>query len=193
MRAGKFRKPDARKRKPSIMSAEERAGLIAQLTDGQIVNPPGFMLEGRDFDMALTVWRELAPDLDRINALARPDRYSFAMYCVHMADWIEAVLEINKSGPTYIARNTVNGDELHKLSPWVKVREIAARHVLDIGARFGLDPANRFKLIRDEALIAAQGNLFENRTVPSAIVEEDATTGDPTGFLKRSASPPRPN
>jgi P27 family predicted phage terminase small subunit len=191
-KAGRFRKPDARqRRKKPAMSVEQRAEMIAALTDGQILNPPSFMLEGRDFDLALQVWKELAPDLDRLNALARPDRYTFAMYCVHMGDWIDAVRELNANGPTYIARNTVNGDELQKLSPWVKVRELAEKNILKIGERFGLDPSNRFKMIRDEALIAGQRNLFERVGAPPA---PDNEMGSPTGFLARTATPPpRPN
>jgi P27 family predicted phage terminase small subunit len=72
------------------------------------------------------------------------------MYCVHMADWIAATLDIHKHGSWMKAKN-VNGDEMPRLNPAVKVREIAERHILQISERFGLDPANRYKLMRDQA------------------------------------------
>lgn len=168
------------------MSAEDRAALLASLPDGEL---PGFMVDDA-FKLELEIWKELSSDLRKINALARLDRYAFAMYCVHMADWITATLDIKKRGATYKARNTINKDVLHKMNPMVRVREIAERHILEIGARFGLDPMNRFKLIAAEALGGGQGNLPFGDPVPPA----DQDKAQATGFLANNASPvPRPN
>lgn len=148
------------------------------------------------FDEALQIWKDLSPGLKRLNALSHPDRYAFAMYCVHVANWIEAEREIRKHGATYIARNSVNGDELQKLSPWVRVREISERHILEIGSRFGLDPYNRFKLLKEEALVP-QGFLpGMGNEAPPASQPEQEDSGAATGALARAASPPpgtRPN
>lgn len=163
------------------MSAEERAQLLASLPAGEL---PGFMID-EAFKLELEIWKELSTDLRRINALARLDRYAFAMYCVHMADWISATLDIKKNGATYKARNTINKDVLHKLSPMVRVREIAEKHILEIGARFGLDPMNRFKLIAAEALGGGQGNLPFCEPAPEAGKDVSA----PTAFLVNNASP----
>lgn len=199
MKAGHFRKPDARTpearknkratKKPKL-SIEQRAELLAALPPGEI---PPFMVDDGAFDSALVVWRDLSPGLKRLNALTHADRYAFALYCVHVSNWIEAETAIRNNGAIYKARNTVNGDELQKLSPWVRVREISERHILEIGSRFGLDPFNRFKLLQLEALVPAGmlPGLFDANA-------EQQTKGDDdkgaTGMLARhSSSPPRPN
>lgn len=204
-KAGHFRTPDTRDRRKSAkskrpgqlkLSNEARAELLASLPAGEI---PDFMAKAKDgaFDEALHVWKDLSPGLKRLNALSHPDRYAFAMYCVHVANWIEAEREIRKNGATYIARNSVNGDELQKLSPWVRVREISERHILEIGARFGLDPYNRFKLLKEEALVP-QGflpGLGDDNKPPAAATEQEES-GAATGALSRASTPPpgqRPN
>jgi P27 family predicted phage terminase small subunit len=193
-KAGYFRKPDSRDRRKKVLgpkrltlSNDERASLLASLPAGEI---PEFMAKDGMFDEALQIWKDLSPGLKRLNALSHPDRYAFAMYCVHVANWIEAEREIRKAGATYTARNSVNGDELQKLSPWVRVREISERHILEIGSRFGLDPYNRFKLLKEEALVP-QGflpGLGQDQQPASQPAQEES--GAATGALARAATPP---
>jgi P27 family predicted phage terminase small subunit len=192
-KAGHFRKPERRTRvKPGTLSAAERAQMLSGLPDGEV---PAFLTAGGDFRLELQIWKDLSVDLKRINALARLDRFGFAMYCVHMADWITATLHIKKNGATYEARNTLNHDVLQKLSPMVKVREIAERHILELGARFGLDPTNRFKLVAAQAGLAGQGMLpfgdaQEKPTATGSVVNDEKE--NPTGFLgRKSTAPPR--
>jgi P27 family predicted phage terminase small subunit len=164
--------------------------MLAGLPDGEV---PEFFTEGGDFRQEVKIWKDLSADLHRINALQRLDRYGFAMYCVHMADWIKATLEIKAQGPTYKARNTINGDVLHKLSPWVKVRETAEKHILALAASFGLDPMSRFKMLGVQAGLAGQGFLPFDRepAKPEAAAGEgEGDDNSPTGILSRSASPP---
>lgn len=174
------------------MTADERAQLLAGLGEGEV---PAFLLtEETDFRLELEIWKELSTDLRRINALARLDRFGFAMYCVHMADWIRATLHIKEHGATYKARNTVNKDVLQKLSPMVRVREIAERHILELGARFGLDPANRFKLVGIQAGLAGQGFLpfggEPGQKKPDSEEESEAAPQAATGFLANNAATP---
>lgn len=170
------------------MSADERAQLLASLPDGEV---PSFLTDGGDFRMELQIWKDLSPDLRRINALARLDRFGFAMYCVHLADWIRATLDIKKNGPTYMARNTITKDMQHKLSPMVKVREIAEKHILELGARFGLDPTNRFRLVAAQAGLAGLGllPLGDGQAKSPAAAADTAEPDAVTGILARNASP----
>jgi P27 family predicted phage terminase small subunit len=139
------------------MSADERAAMLAGLGDGDV---PAFLLDEKvDFRMELDVWKDQAPHLKRMNALQKPDRYTFAIYCVHMADWIRATLDIRKNGATYKARSTITKDVLHKLNPMVRVRNDAERAILDLATRFGLDPLSRFKLVGIQAGLVGQGML----------------------------------
>jgi P27 family predicted phage terminase small subunit len=185
-KASSFRAADKPKRKKvRFRSAEERAALLASLGAGDTLAPPEFMAESVEFDGALSVWRELAPDLQRIAALTNLDRYTLAIYCVHMADWIEATRDIKQNGTAHTVK-TVSGDRMERLRPAVKIRELAERHIMEIGERFGLNPSARYKMLRDEAIVAGQGNLFG----PRAPDDPAAPPVDkPTGMMARAASP----
>lgn len=191
---GRFHAPDKRtrrKKKPSI-PAQERAQLLATLPDGEV---PSFLVNDGDFGMELRIWKDLAGDLKRINALQRLDRFSLAMYCVHMADWIRATIDIREHGATYKAKSTITKDWLHKLNPMVKVREIAEKHILDLAARFGLDPTSRFSLIKTQAGLA-QGMLPFGDNPPAAAEEGAAVPApaqeseDVTGIMGRKGALP---
>jgi P27 family predicted phage terminase small subunit len=192
-KAGQFRQADRRKRsKAPVMSADERAAMLAGLGDGDV---PAFLLDEKvDFRMELDVWKDQAPHLKRMNALQKPDRYTFAIYCVHMADWIRATLDIRKNGATYKARSTITKDVLHKLNPMVRVRNDAERAILDLATRFGLDPLSRFKLVGIQAGLVGQGmlpGLLEGDGAQKRVDEPQQEDGErPTGMLTRSAAPP---
>lgn len=174
------------RRKP----AKTRAGALASTpgATADALSPPEFMDGAEDFAGALAVWRELAPELKRNNLLERPDRYTFAMYCVHMADWIDLTKKIATEGTHYEAEG-VTGQKLWRLNPAVKAREIAERHILEIGPRFGLNPADRYKLLKDQS--AAKFGLFDR--VPDG-KDDGAKEGDgvdnPVGLLGRAAASP---
>lgn len=156
-----------KKRKVAKLSAEQRAAQLAAAEAAALTptDHPRFLADPR-LKEALAIWRELEGDLKRLHLLDRLDRHTFAMYCVHMADWITATRDVQKRGHWKNVKN-VNGDLMPRLNPMVKVREIAERHILDIGARFGLDPANRYKLLRDQAAAPTPNDLF-NRAPATA-------------------------
>lgn len=185
-------------------TAEETAAqvAIAEAAAEALAEHPKFMSDPRVKE-ALTIWRELEGDLKRLHLLDRLDRHTFAMYCVHMADWITATRDIQKRGHWKNVKN-VNGDHLPRLNPMVKVREIAERHILEIGARFGLDPANRYKLLRDQAAAPSPNpDLFNRKPAgidahpeqPSPPAAHE-TPPNPLGLMDDLASVPpgsRPN
>lgn len=211
------RKPDAkgsqaakghpgkrRKQKEPRLSAEDRAAQLAAVeAQAESASHPKFLAHPK-LKEALSIWRELEPDLARLHLLERLDRHAFAMYCVHMADWIAATRDIQKRGQWRNVRN-VNGDLMPRLNPMVKVREIAERHILDIGSRFGLDPANRYKLLRDQAAAPApSGGLFdrpqsqqgEGQAQPQATPVSQAELPSALGLMGEMSSPvpgSRPN
>jgi hypothetical protein len=148
------------------MSADERAAMLAGLGDGDV---PAFLLDEKvDFRMELDVWKDQAPHLKRMNALQKPDRYTFAIYCVHMADWIRATLDIRKNGATYKARSTITKDVLHKLNPMVRVRNDAypwATRAWDVAA-------------------ATPGNWFD-----AAWPTRSSRSGRPGSAIRKAAGP----
>lgn len=192
----KGRKPRARNVKAS---AEQRAVMLAA---GQ-QDHPKFLADPK-LKAALGIWRELEPDLRRLHLLDRLDRHTFAMYCVHMADWITATRDIQKRGQWKNVKN-VNGDPMPRLNPSVKVREIAERHIMDIGARFGLDPSNRYKLLRDQSAAPKAADLFSqaptakndgDTAIPASPSADSDELPSPLGLMEDLASRPpgsRPN
>ena len=199
------RKPDA----PALQAAKghpgkrRRAGkadtraaelAAAPPASADPLSPPVWLGEAK-LRPALAIWRELVPDLKRYNLLDTLDRPTFAMYCVHMADWVQATRDIAKNGHSYAAKN-VNGDDLMRVNPAVKVRELAERHILEIGSRFGLDPSSRYKLLRDQSA-SALGGLFSGQGAGGTGEDRGSRgaeeTGDdePLALMQRaSAAPP---
>lgn len=201
-----------RSRGPGKVSAETEASklsAVAPASDGSPVADAGApkikparlhpkFLEEPRLKEAFAIWMELEPDLKRLHLLQPLDRHTFAMYCVHMADWIIATRDIQKRGHWKNVKN-VNGEPMPRLNPMVKVREIAERHILDIGARFGLDPSNRYRLLRDQAAAPKAADLFNQQPIsdqPSAPVSDPHQLPSPLGLMDELAtSPPggRPN
>lgn len=202
---GKGRKPDsaglqAAKGNPGRRkkaSAEQRAAVLAAAprVGGDELAPPA-MLKDRALGPARKVWEELAPELRRLNLLQPLDRYTFAMYCVHMADWIKANRDIQREGAHYDAPMTGGEATMKRLHPAVKVRELAEKHLLEIGARFGLDPANRYRLLRDQAAaLVSSGGLFDREPEtdtrpPASPAPEPDLDDDPVGLMRRMSAPP---
>lgn len=178
-------------------TAEQRAAVLASVQQDH----PKFLADHR-LKAALDIWRELEPDLRRLHLLDRLDRHTFAMYCVHMADWITATRDIQNRGHWKNVKN-VNGEPMPRLNPMVKVREIAERHILEISSRFGLDPANRYKLLRDQAAAPKAQDLFSSvpgqpaaGASPPASGPEPDELPSPIGLMDDLASRPpgtRPN
>lgn len=181
-------------------AAEERAAALASAPPSGTdkLSPPAFM-EGAKFETERAVWNELVTELRKMNLLHRLDRYTLAMLCTHIADWIGATNDIKDNGTHYEAEN-VNGKPLMRLNPAVKVREIAEKHILDIGGQFGMNPFQRYKLLRDQAAVGV-GDLWsaardrekaeaEGRAAAADMDDED----DPVGrFGGMSGSPDRLN
>ncbi len=184
-------------KKHGTRSPEERAAALAAATPPDAkFGPPDFMGDPH-FDGAIAIWRELSPELARIGLLDRLDRHALAIYCVHMADWIDATKDIAANGTHYKAKN-VNKDDLWRRNPAVLVRELAEKHILELGERFGLNPATRFKLLRDQSLIPNSG-LFGDRdappakeanadTPPATTESDDVDDENPTGLMSRRGS-----
>lgn len=204
------RKPDApalqaakgnpgRRRKTKETPADRAAALLAAPpTSSDPLAPPAFLADTK-LRPALAIWCELVPELRRLNLLAPLDRHTFAMYCVHLADWIAATKDISNNGHSYTAQNVTGTGELNRLNPAVRARELAERHILDIGSRFGLDPASRYKLLRDQGAVPSGGLFDATRpaapdTAADALADMPAPPApgddDPVGFMRRAGGRP---
>lgn len=198
-KASSFRAADKRsRRKFAFRTPEERAAMLASLGGADDLLPPDILLESSAYDGALQVWRDLGPNLKRIQALTKIDRPTFARYCIHTADWLDLTRDIKARGYYHMVK-TVSGDRMERLRPAVKMRDLVESRIVEIERLFGLNPADRYKMLRDQALVPDGGDLFAPRTggdkpAPSSPLPDDGET--PTGMLSRAAAPPpghRPN
>jgi len=185
--------PGKRARAKSIATRTER------LAANDPLSPPAFLKGARGApgqDMALKIWRELAPHLQRRNLLDRMDRYAFARWCVYQAEWIEATQTIAREGITRVVK-TVSGDDMPRRHPSAQHRDRVELAIGKLEAAYGLTPADRYRVMRDQAaapiggLFGQEGAADRPSTAPAA-----PAVADPVGFLADRATPPpgtRPN
>lgn len=116
---------------------------------------PPAMLEDERFAPALRVWRELVPELRALNILSTLDRQAFAVFCVAVGDYWQAVDDIRTRGMTYMA-TTHSGNKMLRVNPAVSVKERLGKFIFDASAEFGLTPLRRYNLMRE---MAAHGGM----------------------------------
>ncbi|CAO4174937.1 phage terminase small subunit P27 family [Methylorubrum populi] len=184
-------------KRPRARRADQRA---ARLAENDPLHPPAFLV-GTEADPALAealeIWRELATHLLRRNLLDRLDRYAFARWCVYQAEWIDATRTIQREGLTRMV-STVSGDAMPRRHPAAMHRDRVELSMAKLEAAYGLTPADRYKVMRDQAAVPIDGlGLFgQGEAKPAAAAPSTPRSSDPVGFLAdRSAPPPgtRPN
>ncbi|CAH1670681.1 conserved hypothetical protein [Hyphomicrobiales bacterium] len=190
------------KRRTRKRTPEQKASdLAAARRAGGEFDPPLFLRDEGLAD-AVAIWSELAPELSRNNLLGKLDRYTFARWCVYQAEWITATRSLSKDGIWLKARN-VNGDEMPRRNPAGMHRDRCEANMRAIETDYGLTPANRYRVLRDQSLARDQNpDMFTTpkdaaAQAPAPIDADEAESGaDPIGFMGRHAAPPpgsRPN
>lgn len=199
------RKPDS----PALQAAKGSPGKRARAartmarTDRLAANdplrPPAFLTDGKGddaFKLAVKIWREQAPNLLRRNLLDRMDRYAFARWCVYQAEWIEATQTIKTEGITRMVKN-VNGDEMPRRHPAANHRDRLELAMGKLEAAYGLTPADRYKVMRDQAANPLGGLFDDDQDQGRRPASQSAPAEvDPIGFMADHATPApgtRPN
>lgn len=116
-------------RKDRVNSAEP------QPAAGPVVPPDGLS------DAALSVWAQLAPDLERQGVLTAWDVPAFAVVCDAVARHRKASEILDLEGETGSNRF---GERV--VRPWFRVWCDTAAVLAKLGARFGLTPSDRASL-----------------------------------------------
>jgi P27 family predicted phage terminase small subunit len=168
--------------------AESLASAPAE--SGDPLSPPVMMLDER-LKPAITVWRSLSGELGKMNVLTVVDRFTFAIYCLSVADYFAAVDDILDNGQTYWA-TTHGGNKMKRVNPAVAIKERLAKFIFDAGAEFGLTPLARYSLLREQA--AYGGGALpppQNRPPQGSEVSPQSDVEDLIGFAQRLDSPPR--
>lgn len=119
-----------------------------------------YVLKGREFTDARKVWDRIAPELIKSNIMTPTDFEAFGRYCVHVADWAELSKTIKREGRTQTVKTT-SGDEMVRMHPAVKARELAEKRMIDLEDRFGLNPRYRMAIMRDMNALPGFGGLFD--------------------------------
>jgi P27 family predicted phage terminase small subunit len=131
-----------------IAEAGRLADLLAAApaTPGGPLSPPMFINDPR-LAGAARVWNEHAPRLETLGMLEGLDRHTFAIFCVNVAEFVQANEDVIASG--YSKRvKTISGDYMLRENPAVSRRAEAVKNILDLSRRFGFTPLDRFALFR---------------------------------------------
>lgn len=138
----------AAQREAAIAEAQRLAGLLAAApAEGAgPLAPPAYIADPR-LAPALTVWRELAPQLIASGRLQSLDRDMFAALCYWRAEWITAVDDILVNGYSFMGK-AVAGGARPWTNPAVERRDTAWDQIVQLSAKFGLTPLDRIALNR---------------------------------------------
>ena len=163
------------------------------------VRPPKWLKKSA---AATRIWNELAPLLEKLNALQAIDAFPLARYCRYAVDWVAADEAVRKEGVWYDTTDS-NGAATKKRHPAFHARHELDKVLQGIEVAFGMRPDARFKMLRDQALVMnlplfsaearsgqVQGEPDESPAPPHEVGEID-----PIGALARFDAPRggRPN
>ncbi len=107
------------------------------------------------------IWDLLAPDLSSLRFLRDTDKFAFARYCEHVAQWWLLTKDIEENGFSAVTES--NHVTMERLRPAFLVRERLEKNLISLEDRFGLNPAARQQILQRLAGLvpAAPGDLFE--------------------------------
>ncbi|WP_298698203.1 phage terminase small subunit P27 family [uncultured Brevundimonas sp.] len=138
-------------------------------------------------DDGLKIWNDLGPKLRAARLLSVTDEAAFGRYCRNFGDWLKLRRALDKRGFSYDA-DTTHGGKLRRADPDFLIADRLERQLLAMEDRFGLNPAERQRIIAARAQVPA-GDLFDGE--PGSRPADPATTpaeaaapiDSPTGFL----------
>lgn len=154
------------------------AGTEVVVADAKGAAPTWLVGEG------LAIWKRMAPGLRTARLLQAPDEMAFARYCRNFAAWLKLRKQLDKDGFTYDA-STTTGGTLRRADPNFLIADRLERQLLAVEDRFGLNPAERQRLIAARAQHGT-GGLFDPPAAPAGATPATAPAKPvdaPTGFL----------
>lgn len=144
------------------------------------VKPPAW-LKGQ----GLVEWNARAAMLSAAKLLTAADVGAFARYCRNFALWRKLRDEMDKEGPTYESES--NHGKLKRAHPSFMMADRLERQLLAVEDRFGLNPAERQRIMSARMSGGGTGDLFPppaRKDDPATKPTEPARPIDgPIGFL----------
>ncbi len=110
---------------------------------------------------ALEIWNAKAELLAGARLLTAADANAFGRYCVNHAKW-QQMHERLETGELTYSVTTASG-EVHRLRPEFIVAEKLERQLLAAEDRFGLNPAERQRIMAARSQSGVSGDLFGPR------------------------------
>lgn len=111
-------------------------------------------------DEGLKLWNGLGPKLRAARLLSVTDEPAFARYCRNFGDWLKLRKALDKRGFSYDA-DTTHGGKLRRADPDFLIADRLERQLLAVEDRFGLNPAERQRIVAARAQTPA-GDLFSD-------------------------------
>lgn len=107
---------------------------------------------------ALKIFQRMAPLLRNMKLLTEADAPAFARYCKHYERWLDLQKRLDKHGDIYEIE-TASG-KVRRADPAFVMADRLDRMLLAIEDRFGLNPAERQRIMSARANTGATGDLF---------------------------------
>jgi P27 family predicted phage terminase small subunit len=155
------RKKKITKTQRAVAEAERLARLLADApaTSPGALAPPALIADPR-LAPAAKFWKDHAEQLCAIGTLKALDRFTFAMFCVYVGEFIAAEDDILTQGYS-VKVKTISGDHMPRENPSVDRRDFAAKMILEMSRMFGLSQVDRFNISKLARGAGLQGELFD--------------------------------
>lgn len=119
----------------------------------------------------LAIWNERAPLLSQGKLLTEADTLSFARYCRNFGRWLKNVAVLDgENGETETYTVQTASGIVHRARPEFLIADRLERQLLAAEDRFGLNPAERQRIIAARLNAGGNGDLFGT---PAAKREDD--------------------
>lgn len=139
----------SKREKPKAAQAAEAATPLADAaprTEATSLDAPVW-LEGE----GLAAWHRLAPRLIQMRLLQLADVETFARYCRNFARWLKLQRALDTDGETYETASKHMDGKLLRANPAFMVSDRLERMLLATEDRFGMNPAERQRIMMGRA------------------------------------------
>lgn len=140
-------------------------------------------------ELTRAVWDFVRPELVAMKLVKKIDEPGLAIYCRAMAEYIAAIIELDRDGMTY-STNSPHSGTIHRLHPATRVRKEALQTMKEQAEVLGITPLARQRLFQMMASAPGAGALPIERAANEAA--QSAEPASPIGLLA-SAGPPAVN
>jgi P27 family predicted phage terminase small subunit len=174
---GRRPQPDAVKsQKVAVRSTRNRRPQADSAPVSTAMQPPAWLKKE-----GLKVWEKLAPTLRAAKLLTDADAPAFARYCRNTALWLKMRKQMDDEGEHYESES--QHGKLKRVHPAFMIADRVERQLLAAEDRFGLNPAERQRIMVARAQTGVTGDLF------SADKAGERRPGDPAAEPAQPAKP----